>query len=104
MKRILLALLLVLGTRSTASATWSVIAVDTVTGQVVIASATCVPQARFSTFPSKGLMDIQAIIVPGVGVAAAQAGVDRTRKNQELIFRELQRGTPPQEIIGMLSA
>ena len=58
------------------SATWSVIAIDTHTRQIVIASATCVPQASLRDFPADGLMDIQAIIVPGVGVAAAQAGVD----------------------------
>jgi len=85
------------------SATWSVIAIDTRTGQVVIASATCVAQARFPGFPARDLMDIQAIVVPGVAVAAAQAGVDRTRANQELIYRELRAGTAPEEIIEMLS-
>lgn len=85
------------------SATWSVIAIDTRTGQVVIASATCVAQGRFANFLAKGLMDIQAIVVPGVAVAAAQAGVDNTRSNQELIYRELKAGTAPDEIIEMLS-
>jgi len=86
------------------SATWSVIAVDRVTGRVVIASATCVPQGRFAGFPAEGLMDIQAIVVPGVGVAAAQAGVDNTRENQRLIHRELKAGTAPADIIEMLSS
>lgn len=86
----------------TASATWSVIAVDIRTGRIVIASATCVPQDRFAGFPAKGLMDVQAIVVPGVGVAAAQAGVDRTRENQMLIYRELKAGTAPEAILGML--
>ena len=85
------------------SATWSVIAIDTRTGQVVIASATCVAQGRFPNFPARDLMDIQAIVVPGVAVAAAQAGVDRTRANQELIYRELKAGTAPDRIIEMLS-
>lgn len=85
------------------SATWSVIAVDTRTGQVIIASATCVAQGRFAGFPAEGLMDIQAIVVPGVGVAAAQAGVDGTRANQRLIYAELKKGTPPEQIIEMLS-
>jgi len=84
------------------SATWSVIAVDARTGRVVIASATCVPQGRFAGFPAKGLMDIQAIIVPGMGVAAAQAGVDRTRENQRLIYRELKNGTHPDDILELL--
>lgn len=84
-------------------ATWSVIAVDGRTGRVVIASATCVPQSRLLAFPATGLMDIQAIVVPGVGVAAAQAGVDRTRANQRLIHAEMQRGTDPQAILALLS-
>ena len=84
------------------SATWSVIAVDLRSRMVVVASATCVPQARLLNFPAKGLMDIQAIVVPGVGVAAAQAGVDRTRSNQSLIYRELKKGTHPEQILAML--
>lgn len=86
------------------AATWSVIAVDARTGRVVVASATCVSQARLVSFPSKGLMDIQAIVVPGVGVAAAQAGVDMTRENQTLIYEQLKAGTPPRLILDMLRA
>ena len=85
-----------------ALATWSVIAVDQKTREVVIASATCVPQAAFAGFPAKGLMDVQAIVVPGKGVAAAQAGVDRTRTNQRLIFDEITKGTEPSRILEML--
>ena len=83
-------------------ATWSVIAVDQKTREVAIASATCVPQAAFAGFPAKGLMDVQAIVVPGKGVAAAQAGVDRARKNQQLIFDEIAKGTDPAQILEML--
>ena len=85
-----------------ASATWSVIAVDQRTGQVVIASATCVAQERFAGFPAEGLMDIQAIVLPGIGVAAAQAGVDATRENQQLIYREMTKGTAPEDILDLL--
>lgn len=86
----------------TASATWSVIAVDRATGLVVIASATCVPQQALERFPAKDLRDIQAIVVPGKGIAAAQAAVDRTRENQRLIFAELQKGTDPAQILEQL--
>jgi hypothetical protein len=82
---------------STASATWSVIAVDKSTGRVVIASATCVN--RDDAF----LMGVQAVVVPGKGVAACQAGVDNTHKNQMLVFAELQKGTDPKRIIELLS-
>jgi uncharacterized Ntn-hydrolase superfamily protein len=85
-----------------ASATWSVVAVDHTTGTIVIASATCVPQAGLERFPAKDLRDVQAIVVPGIGIAAAQAGVDATRANQRLIFAELQKGTAPAQIIALL--
>lgn len=86
----------------TASATWSVIAVDRASGVVVISSATCVAQKAFEGFPAKDLRDVQAIVVPGKGIAAAQAAVDRSRENQKLIFAELQKGTAPAEILELL--
>ena len=82
---------------SRAWATWSVIAVDMSTGRVVIASATCVN--RDDAF----LMGIQAVVVPGKGVAACQAGVDNTHTNQKLVFAELQKGTAPERTIELLS-
>jgi uncharacterized Ntn-hydrolase superfamily protein len=89
---------------SAAHATWSVIAVDRTTGRLVVSSATCVAQAGLRRFPSTGLMNVQAIIAPGFGVAAAQAGVDRTRANQSLIHAELKKGTHPSAILTMLMA
>jgi hypothetical protein len=88
-------------------ATWSVIALDQRTGTVVIASATCVSGARLLNFGGSnpnGLMGIQAIVVPGIGVAAAQAGVDQTRQNQMLIYDELRKGTPPSDILLLLKS
>ena len=89
---------------SRAPETSSVIAVYLSSGRVVVSSATCVAQGRFAGFPALGLMDIQAIVVPGVGVAAAQAGVDNTRANQTLIYDELKAGTDPRLILDMLRA
>ena len=96
MRRVLLALLVTLLLPSAASATWSIIAIDMKTGRLVISSATCA-----ATAPDQ-LKQLQAIVVPGIGIAAAQAGVDRTHENQRLIYRELQMGTDPVEIIRML--
>ncbi|MFN8059001.1 MAG: DUF1028 domain-containing protein [Vicinamibacterales bacterium] len=104
MRRGFLVLLCLWAMESMASATWSVVAIDRSSGVIVVSSATCVPQNRLAAFPAKGLMDIQAIVVPGTAVAAAQAGVDRTRQNQMLIYRELRKGTPPDAIVAMLSA
>jgi uncharacterized Ntn-hydrolase superfamily protein len=102
MRHIIYMLAMVLLMQTTSFATWSVIAIDRATGRVSIASATCVPQGRFAGFPAKGLMDVQAVVVPGVGVAACQAGVDSTRANQMLVFTELQKGTHPDEILRLL--
>ena len=44
------------------------------------------------------------MIVPGLGVAACQAGVDNTRENQMLVYNEIKKGTPPAKIIEMLQA
>lgn len=103
----LVAFALVLASFSPAFATWSVIALDAKSGQVIIASATCVRQAGFPSRKPNGardLMDVQAVIVPGLGVAACQAGVDNTRENQMLVYNELKKGTPPAEIIEKLKA
>jgi hypothetical protein len=83
---------------ATAFATWSVIAVDRSTGRVVIASATCV------NGDDMFLPGVQAVVVPGKGVAACQSAVDNTHQNQMLVFHELQKGTDPKQIIEMLSA
>jgi hypothetical protein len=98
MRLILLFVLSLLALPSAALATWSVIAVDRSTGRVVIASATCV--ARDAEF----LPGVQAVVVPGKGVAACQAAVDQTHTNQMLVFNELQKGTDPKAIIELLSA
>jgi hypothetical protein len=98
MRRAVLFLLSLLALPATASATWSVIAVDRSTGRVVIASATCVDR------DDQFLMGVQAVLVPGKGVAACQAGVDNTHQNQMLVFRELEKGTEPKAIIEQLSA
>jgi hypothetical protein len=97
MRRTVLALALLLVLPSTASATWSVIAVDRSTGRVVIASATCVDR------DDEFLKGVQAVVVPGKGVAACQAAVDQTHQNQMLVFQELQKGTDPKQIIELLS-
>ena len=102
MRYLALSLLSALSIPAFANATWSVIAVDKSTGQVIIASATCVPQSRFPPRPSRDLMDIQAVIVPGVGVAACQAAVDNTRENQMIVYQELKKGTDPGRIIQLL--
>jgi uncharacterized Ntn-hydrolase superfamily protein len=98
MRRTILLPLLLSVCSNTALATWSVIAVDRAMGRVVIASSTCTGSS------DDFLKDVQAVVVPGKGVAACQAGVDSaTHQNQTLVFEELRRGTDPARIIELLS-
>src|SRR5262252_1074307 len=98
MCRMLISWIVLLASQVPAFATWSVIAVDRSTGRVVIASATCVDR------DDEFLKGVQAVVVPGKGVAACQAAVDGTHANQMLVFQELQKGTDPKAIIELLSA
>jgi hypothetical protein len=97
-RRVLVLAVALLALPARAFATWSVIAVDRSTGRVVIASATCV------NGDDMFLPGVQAVVVPGKGVAACQSAVDNTHQNQMLVFRELQKGTDPKQIIETLSA
>src|ERR1700704_2993993 len=97
MRRAVVFLFALLALPASAFATWSVIAVDRSTGRAVIASATCVDR------DDQFLMGVQAVVVPGKGVAACQAGVDNSHQNQMLVFQELQKGSDPKQIIELLS-
>lgn len=89
-------------TPGTLSATWSILAVDVANGRIVVASATCVSQAVFRQIPTVGLMSIQAVVVPGAGVAVVQAAPDRTLANQRLIAEQLRAGMDPRLILDLL--
>ncbi len=97
MRRIIFLFVVVFALQSSAFATWSVIAVDRSTGRVVISSSTCTGST------DDFLKDVQAVVVPGKGVAACQAGVDGLHQNQTLVFEELQKGTEPRRIIELLA-
>jgi len=97
MRRLIFLFVLLVAFETSAFATWSVIAVDRSTGRVVISSSTCTGTT------DDFLKDVQAVVVPGFGVAACQAGVDGTHHNQTVVFEELKRGTDPAKIIELLS-
>jgi hypothetical protein len=83
---------------SPASATWSIVAVDRATGRVSMATASCVDVKTDHEY-----RDLTLVVVPGIGVAACQAGVDRTLKNQQFIFDELKKGTEPHAILEQIA-
>ena len=103
-RRGLLAFAFILAVHPMAFATWSILAVDASTGQIVVASATCLQQAVFPRLGAKDLRDIQAVVVPGKGAAVCQAAIDTTRKNQQTVLAELGKGTDPVKILDLLKA
>lgn len=78
-----------------ARATWSIIALDLATAEVCVASATCLQ-----------VFDLQqglAVIVPGVGGAAAQSQIDSSGANRLAIWNGLQAGLDPAAILAGLA-
>jgi uncharacterized Ntn-hydrolase superfamily protein len=80
---------------STAAPTWSVVAVDTRTGEIAVAGATCLAN-----------LDLQkalAVVYNDVGVAAAQSSIDIGAVNRQLIWDGFQQGLAPDEILQLLA-
>jgi hypothetical protein len=76
-------------------ATWSMIIIDTRTGEVAAGSCTCLTG-----------IDLQAltpVLIVGVGAAAAQSAGDTSQQNRTLIRDLMWRGTAPTDILQALS-
>lgn len=81
---------------STASATWSIIIVDTRTGEVALGSCTCLTG-----------FDLQAntpVLLTGIGAATAQSSVDADGLNRVFIRDRLVEGLAPADILTGLAA
>jgi hypothetical protein len=79
-----------------ASATWSIIAVNTRTGEVCIASATCLDGLDL-----QGLTPVMRV---GLGGACAQSVGDSTGLNRRRIWDDLIAGFSPEQILADLAA
>ncbi len=80
------------------SAAWSVLAVDGSSGATVIASASCVPQEAFDRIGAAGLLQVEAVVVPGKGVAVIHGTADRTNRDKALVFDQLKASSDPSDI------
>ncbi|MCH2105593.1 MAG: DUF1028 domain-containing protein [Planctomycetes bacterium] len=81
---------------STAHATWSIVVVDTSTGEVCVATATCISGYDIS--------NAVPVIVVGEGAAAAQSFIDQSGQNRTLIRDGLLAGDDPATILANLAA
>ncbi|MGE3107481.1 MAG: FG-GAP-like repeat-containing protein [Phycisphaerales bacterium] len=94
--RLAAVLLSIAGGAASAHATWSIILVDTRTGEVAIGSATCLTG-----------FDLRAntpVLLTGIGGATAQSAVDSTGQNRVFIRDQLLLRTDPSLIIAGLAA
>ncbi len=88
------ALALLAGSATSASATWSILLINTRTGEVALGSATCL-----SNF------DLQAgtpVLIPGIGGVTAQSSVDQGGFNRVFIRDRLLEGVDPNDILTLL--
>ncbi len=97
LRRLGLALLVATVCAGQALATWSVVVINRVTGEVACASATCLG----GKFPLKRWVPV---IVVGRGAAAAQSAVDIQGKNRKLIWNGIHGGRSPEEILAILAS
>jgi hypothetical protein len=94
-KRLATCFLALLALVAPSRATWSIVVVNTATGEVAVGTATCL--ANF---------DIQLgvpVIVPGFGAGASQSLIDSGGINRKIIQRGLLVGLTPAEILVELS-
>jgi hypothetical protein len=90
-----LALAAGLGAAGPAAATWSILLVDTRTGEVALGSATCLTG-----------FDLRAntpVLITGVGGCTAQSFVDSTGQNRAFIRDHIALGTDPAQILSLLA-
>lgn len=95
-QRLLAVVLAVLVLADVARATWSIVVVNHRTGEVCVASATCI--GGFDLKPAL------CVIRVGEGGAAAQSVIDTSGQNRLTIWNELADGTPPNDILAQLAA
>jgi hypothetical protein len=78
-----------------ARATWSIVLVDTKTGEVAIGCATCLTGLDLET--------VVPVMVTGIGGACAQSSIDSSGTNRKFIWDKLQEGWTPGAILSQLS-
>lgn len=94
--RLALCAVLLFGLAPAARATWSVILVNRVTGEVVVAGATCLQNLDLQLF--------LPVIRVGHGGACAQSLIDSGANNRKKIWNGFQSGQTPAQILSLLAA
>ena len=78
-----------------AGATWSIVVVDTATGEVAVGTATCLEGTDLRAFVP--------VIAVGYGAGATQSQVDTTGNHKKIIYNGLRNGVTPNGILIQLA-
>jgi hypothetical protein len=92
--RSLAAFALVAAIAPVANATWSIVVTDSKTGEIAVATATCIVGDNIKKYVP--------VIRVGFGAAACQAQIDQTAKNRKIIFEQLPLGTDPAVMLQLI--
>lgn len=95
MRRVLSTFAALAGLAAPAGATWSIVLIDTRTGEIAVGSATCLTG-----------FDLRAgtpVLIPGVGAATAQSFVDQGGFNRVFIRDRMLEGVDPEDIVTLLA-
>ncbi len=93
-RQIALSCVAAVGIAPAAEATWSIVLVDTATGEVAVGCATCLENFDLELYCP--------VVLVGIGGACAQSSIDSSGRNRRLIWDEMQLGTSPREILTKL--
>ena len=93
---VILLVLIVVMSAQPIGATWSIVAADSETQEVVVASATCVENLDLKVY--------LPVVVVGRGGGSAQGFIDNTGQRRQIIWNGLLTGLTAQEIIDLLAA
>lgn len=94
--RALLALVLAVFMAGPASATWSIVVLNRLTGELAVATSTCISNFDIST--------AVPVIRVGHAAGAAQSFVNTSASNRRIIFRNSLRGATPQQLLDAIEA
>ncbi|MGD9690347.1 MAG: FG-GAP-like repeat-containing protein [Phycisphaerales bacterium] len=89
------AIAVVTASAGTVQATWSILVADTRTGEIVLATATCLT--------GQDMLGLTPVMLTGVGACTAQSFVETSGQNRSLVRNLLLADTPPQSIISSLA-
>ena len=94
--RALVALMLSIMIAGPASATWSIVVLNRLTGELAVATSTCISNFDIAT--------AVPVIRVGYAAGAAQSFVVSSASNRRIIFRNSLRGATPQQLLDAIEA